>query len=56
MYEPDGPAFDLEVVGIVRDPGDLERPRVGPHHHVPHPAFREALPTDVVGVAERGHA
>ena len=35
-FAPDGPDVELEVVGIVRDPGDIGVARRRHHAHLPH--------------------
>ena len=54
--EPDGPAVDLEVVGIVRDPGDIGARDTDITLTFLTPAFRDAYPRDVIGTFGRGHA
>ena len=54
--DPDGPAIDLEVVGIVRDPGDIGARESDITLTFLTPAFRDALPREEVRHPQRGHA
>lgn len=46
---PDGPSFELTVVGIVRDPGDITSRETDLSLTFLTPAFRERFPTSTIG-------
>ncbi len=53
-FDPDGPEIPLEVVGIVRDAGDIGARLDDITITYLTPAFRDAYPADVVGVLDEG--
>lgn len=52
--EPDGPSIDLEVVGIVRDPGDIGARESDITLSFLTPSFRDAYPPEEVGTLSEG--
>lgn len=52
--DPDGPAVTLDVVGIVRDPGDIGARESDMTMTFLTPAFRDAVPPDEVGSVGQG--
>ena len=54
LPDPDGPSFDLEVVGIVRGVGDLVGRETDLDFTLLPPAFRERFPGEQIGVLGRG--
>ena len=53
-FRPDGPAVELEVVGVVRDPGDIGARETDLTLNFLTPAFRDAYPPDVIGSLAEG--
>ena len=47
--EPDGPSIELDVVGVLRDPGDIGARESDITMTFLTPAFREAYPRDILG-------
>ena len=54
VYEVDGPSFEVEVVGIVRDLGDIASRASDLTITYLTPAWRERFPVDEVGVQDSG--